>query len=157
MAKKKAKISKSQGIDFLAILLGIAAICMIFVASVNYTGKTGFLDGSIAGTEVVFGKENTLGFSFMALLPYVLTLCGVALLVLKFFGILDLEFVAFAAFIVAAVFFFLTSSFVVVTNETLKAVVDNGFGEFGLAIGSILAGVFSALSGLSLLAKRFIK
>lgn len=158
MAKKKSK-NNSQLFNLVAIALGIAAICMIFVTCVNYTVEAFGIKNTtaLAGTVVVFGEsEGALGFSFMALLPYVLTLGGVALLVLKVLDVVDLEIVAFAAFVVAAVLFFLTSSFVVVSNETLSSWLKSG-GTYSLGIGSILAGIFSALSAIVLVCKKYVK
>lgn len=129
---------------------------MMFVVGVNYTGKYFGSESSFAGTEIVFGNDSVFGFSFMALLPYVLTLLGVALLVLKAVDVVDLEIVAFAAFVVAAVFFFLTSSFVVISDEYLDKLIRVA-GDFKLGVGSILAGVFSALAAFTLLCKKFIK
>lgn len=158
MAKKKSK-NNSQLFNLAAIVFGIAAICMIFVTCVNYNVEVLGMKSitALAGTAVVFGEsEGALGFSFMALLPYILTLGGVALLVLKVLDVVDLEIVAFAAFVVAAVFFFLTSSFVVVSNETLGSWLKSG-GTYSLGIGSILAGIFSAISALALVCKKYVK
>lgn len=155
MAKKKSK-KQSQFFDPIALIFAIAAICMIFVAGVNYTGKYFGSESSFAGTEIVFGNDRGFGFSFMALLPYVLTLLGVVLLGLKAFGVANLEIFAFAAFVVAAVFFFLTASFVVISDEYLDKLIRVA-GDFKLGVGSILSGVFSALAAFALVCKKLIK
>lgn len=155
MAKKKSK-NNSQLFNLSAVIFGVAAICMLFVVGVKYTGKYFGSESSLTGAEVVFGNDNGFGFSFMAMLPYVLTLAGVALLVLKAFKVVDLEIIAFAAFVVAAVLFFLSASFVVIPDETLDKVV-RAAGDFTLGIGSVLAGVFSAFAAFALACKKLIK
>lgn len=154
---KKVKAKKGQIIDLVVLLLGIAAICMMFLTAVNYTERILSTVTAYAGTAVVFGNEDSgLAFSFMAMLPYLLTLIGVVLVVLKLFNVFDLELVAFIAFVVAAVFFFITPSFVVFANQNIGDAMLK-VGSFSLGVGSILAGVFSALSGLAILAKKFVK
>lgn len=153
MAKKKKSKNEPQLFNLTAIIFGIAAICMIFVTAVKYTGKFLGSVNSLAGTAVVFGNDEALSFSFMALLPYILTLAGIALLVLKAFKIIDLELIAFAAFVAAAVFFFLTPSFVVTVSDE----VFGAIGDFSLGIGSILAGVFSAFAAVTLACKKIMK
>lgn len=157
MAKKKFKSKTGQIIDLLVLLFGIAAICMMFVTAVNYTGSILGSTSAFKGTEIIFGDEDgVFAFSFMAMLPYLLTLIGVVIVALKLFNVFDLELVAFVAFVVAAVFFFLTPNFIVIADQyvdkTLRAA-----GTFSLGVGSILAGVFSAVSGLAILAKKFVR
>lgn len=154
---KKVKAKKGQIIDLVVLLLGIAAICMMFLTAVNYTGSYFGSTSAFTGTEIIFGDENgVFAFSFMAMLPYLLTLIGVVLVVLKLFNVFDLELVAFIAFVVAAVFFFIAPSFVVIADQTADKLIRLA-GSFSLGVGSILAGVFSALSGLAILAKKFVK
>lgn len=155
MAKKKSK-KQSQLFELTALVFAVAAICMIFVAGVNYTGKYFGSEASFAGTEVVFGNDRGFGFSCMALVPYVLTLLGVVLLVLKAFNVVDLEIFAFAVFVVTAVFFFLTASFVVISDEYLDKLI-RAAGDFKLGVGSILSGVFSAFAAFALVCKKLIK
>lgn len=152
---KKVKAKKGQIIDLVVLLLGIAAICMMFLTGVKATGKLTKVVTEFKGTDVVFGSEDTFpqtAFSFMAMLPYLLTLIGVVLVALKLFNVFDLELIAFIAFVVAAVFFFIAPSFITFVNNDAKELYT-----FSLGVGSILAGVFSALSGLAVLAKKFVK
>lgn len=157
MAKKKVKVKSGQLIDLLVLLLGIAAVCMMFLTCVKFNGTYLGSKSEIVGTEIIFGgEESVFGFSFMAMLPYLLAAISVVLVVLNLFGVCDLEIVAFAAFVVAAVFFFLAPQFVVIADSNVDKVIRLA-GTFSLGTGSILAGVFAALSGLALLAKKFVK
>lgn len=159
MAKKKSKKSNvSKILLVVALLLGVASVCMLFVPSVKW-GDTTF-----TGLQTAFGYEKEIDaivttlktryfeFSFMNLLTFVLALVGTIISLLnclsnkpsKVFG-----FVGAVAFIVSAVFFFLAPQFAipVVLGQNAKGSV-----ELTLAIGSILGGVFSGIAGLSSLA-----
>lgn len=159
MAKKKSKKSNvSKILLVVALLLGVASVCMLFVPSVKWGGST------FTGLQTAFGyeketdaviatlKTRIFEFSFMNLLTFILALVGTIISLLnclsnkpsKVFG-----FVGAVAFIVSAVFFFLAPQFAVpvLLGQSVKGSV-----ELTLAIGSILGGVFTGIAGLSSLA-----
>lgn len=167
MAKKK-----SNGLDlgkilyYVAVVLGVVAVAMIFVASVKTPDVevlNKVVEGeSVTGLQVAFGySENdvaNLSFSFMALLPFVLALAGTVLTALNAFGKKGskiFDFVSIGAFVVAGVLFFLMPSFMVFA-ETLAGAVLEAF-EWKLAIGSIIAAVCSILAGAAVLVKGLMK
>lgn len=165
MAKKKKGLNLSKVLGLVVALLGIVAICMLFVDAVT-TGKKEVLGATIEGVkysgfEVAFGvKENDvaiLGFSFMALLPVILALVGTVLSVLNALKE-DSKLVSFiigGVFIVAGVFYFIMPNFMVFA-ETISGLIAKEL-EFKLAVGSIIAGACSVLAGVIALAKPFIK
>lgn len=163
MAKKKSGVSISKICLALGLLLGVAAICMMFVTSVEFKGLT------YTGLQTAFGytketdvlvataKTEVFAFSFMNLLTYILALAGVVLCLLNMLAHKSSKLFAFvsaAAFIVSAVFFFLTPQFsiLMVLGKSVQGSV-----ELALGIGSILGGVFSGIAGLSTLASCFVK
>lgn len=164
MAKKKSGVSISKICLALGLLLGVAAICMMFVTSVEFKGLT------YTGLQTAFGytketdvlvataKTEVFAFSFMNLLTYILALAGVVLCLLNMLAHKSSKLFAFvsaAAFIVSAVFFFLTPQFSIPMMVLGKSV--QGSVELALGIGSILGGVFSGIAGLSTLASCFVK
>ncbi len=163
MAKKKSGVSISKICLALGLLLGVAAICMMFVTSVEFKGLT------YTGLQTAFGytketdvlvataKTEVFAFSFMNLLTYILALAGVVLCLLNMLAHKSSKLFAFVsavAFIVSAVFFFLTPQFSIhmVLGKSVQGSV-----ELALGIGSILGGVFSGIAGLSTLASCFVK
>lgn len=159
MAKKK-KFKLSGYCDFAAILFGVAAFCMMFLTCVKFSGSV--LSKEFTGYQVAFGYSEKSGsvsvqilaFSFMNLLPYILVVAGVAATALCAFGRRSSGFlgaIAFAAFVVAAVFFFLAANFVVLPESSVLSKEN-----FALAIGSILSGSFSIVAALCFVAKRFL-
>lgn len=163
MAKKKSGVSISKICLALGLLLGVAAICMMFVTSVEFKGLT------YTGLQTAFGytketdvlvataKTEVFAFSFMNLLTYILALAGVVLCLLNMLAHKSSKLFAFvsaAAFIVSAVFFFLTPQFSIpmVLGKSAQGSV-----ELALGIGSILGGVFSGIAGVSTLASCFVK
>ena len=167
MAKKKNKNSSlGKILSFVAVILGVVAVAMIFVASVKTPDVEVFgkvVEGDAkTGLQVVFGySENDvacLSFSVLALLPFVLALAGTVLTALNTFGKKGsklFDFVSIGAFVVAGVLFFLMPSFMVFA-ETLAGIVLEAF-EWELAIGSIVAGACSVLAGAAVLVKSLKK
>lgn len=179
MAKKKSS-KKLLGsiLSGVTILFAIVALCMMFVKSVKVmSGENEVL--SFTGAQTVFGytwKKEVLGttlsakildFSFMNLLPYLLLLAGILFAALGYEGKSGflMNILATAAFVVAAVFFFLAPQFVVVAesgssivdsavNSIVSALKDDGA---TVAIGGILAGVFSAIAAVCSGLKIFVK
>ena len=151
-----------------AILFAVASVCMIFLNAVKHQVSESADPSFYKGTQIVFGYSKKSGvislqyleFSFMAMLPYLLALVGAVLLVLNVVGKENklLTLIAFAAFVVAAVFFFLTPKFPVLGKEERTGIVyliDKKY--FSLAIGSILAAIFSIVSALCLAVKTILK
>lgn len=167
MAKKKSSKKNKQLIQlitFVASLFGIAAVCMGFMKFVTYDGA--LLDFDVSGFQTAFGYSETksglgmsltvnyLAFSFMNLLPFICALFGTLLVLGGLFGKSGFltNVIALALFVVAAVFFFLSPSMVVlVEDSSLNAE------SFSLAIGAILAGSFSAVSACIMLGKWYLK
>lgn len=161
MAKKK-KFKLSGYCDFVAMLFGVAAFCMMFLTCVKYTDSARVKE--FTGYQIVFGySEKLIGsssvqwlvFSFMNLLPYILVLVGIFATALCAFGKRSsglLGIIAFAAFVVAAVFFFLAANFVTLHEDAIFISKEN----FSLAVGSILSGSFSIVAALCFVAKKFL-
>ena len=163
MAKKKSGVSISKICLALGLLLGVAAICMMFVGGVTwgnatYTGlQTAFGYTKETDVLVATAKTEIFAFSFMNLLTYILALAGVVLCLLNMLAHKSSKLFAFvsaAAFIVSAVFFFLTPQFSIpmILGKSVQ-----GSAELALGIGSILGGVFSGIAGVSTLASCFVK
>ena len=163
MAKKKNNLGNV--LNLLAIVLGVAAVCMLFLTNFVVTDSaTGALSENYTGLQTVFGyaTENStyLMFSFMNLLPYLLVIVAVVLLTLKVAKISKcklLDLISAGCFIVAGILFFFTTNFVILSEgyvdtikvaNLIKTVVSTslGFGAIIAAISSILAGTFVVVS-----------
>lgn len=148
--KKKEIFTLKNLLYALAAVVAVVAICMMFVNAIsyNYTALGRTYDLSFTGVEATFGKEDVLGFSFMNMLSYILVLVALIIVVLKLCGVFKskiFDYVAFALFIVSAVFFFLTVQFVV-WNDALKTFFDTVEVTFSLGAGAIVSGVMSLLA-----------
>ena len=164
MAKKKTSSKSSKQLDLIlkvvVVVLGVAALCMGFLAAVNFATSKGAVEGTYTGFQVVFGYHPTtksvlgdvtqhhLGFSFMALLAFVLPVAGA---VMSIFKNKIVRIVGAVLMIVGAVLMFLVPSFAVLATvdgklTLISAVLDACTRTLG--IGAILGGVFSALGGL---------
>ncbi len=172
MAKSKKRQANKYYV-YGAILFAIASVCMIFLSAVKYQVSENVDPVFYTGLQVAFGYSETassLGFtlsteifkfSIMSLLPYILVLGGAVLLVLSALGGDNklFNFIAFAAFIVAAIFFFLAANFPVIAEKEalgIKAPVLNK--EYlSIAIGSILSAVFAIVSAALLAVKALSK
>ena len=140
MAKKKTKSKKvdlSVVLRIVALVLGVAAFCFAFLASVKFTGKIIGTETTLTGFEVMFGKENLTGFSILTLLAFVLPLAGGVLVILKS---KLLNIVSLICFVAGAVMLFIVPSFVVLVEGSLFIAYDAY-----LAVGTILAAVVSIL------------
>ncbi len=146
----------------LAVLLGLAAIVMLFVPSIGIKDT----DTTYTGLQVVFGHSESgivfFGFSFMNLLPYILALGGVVFAVLAMLGS-GSKFAALISavlFVAAGILFFLSVQ-CCLPNEGLKTFLSWFGGDVKdylvLAGGTIAAGVLSIVAGLLSLVKVFIK
>ena len=157
MAKKKSKSNSGKILGILAALLGIVAVCMIFIETVKVpdTKVLGVaVEGAgYTGLKVAFGfKESDIGvfaFSFMALLPYLLAVGGVIVSVLNATskkGNKMLDFVSAVLFVVAGVFFFLMPGFVVGADTALGKIA--GAIEYELATGAIVSAISAVVAGV---------
>lgn len=167
--KKKSK----KGFEFgkilyaIGVVLGVVALCMLFVDAVKLADvKTSLgtvkLDGSFSGASVAFGYayEGTavLKFSFLGFLPFLLTIGGVVLTLVRMFAKKStkiLDYVAIAVFVVAGVLFFIMPSFMVFADNLVAKIVSAP--EYTLAVGSIIAGICSLLAGAVVLTKNLFK
>ena len=167
MAKKK-KISNNL-LNLIAIILGLITISMIFLTNFVVSGSvTGALDGNYTGLQTIFGhtvkNEPILMFSFMTLLPYLLTIIAVALLIFKMVKkpkCKILDFIISGCYVVSGILFLLTTKFVVLSESytnlinianALKTVVTSSLGY-----GVIIAATSSILAGIIVLVNKFKK
>ena len=162
MAKKKSSRAGSQKIfNIIALLLGVATLAMLFLSVVKNPDTTvlgATIKGAeLSGLEVAFGySENSvkcLSFSFMALLPWLLALIGVVLTIINVVSKKATKiftYISIVLFVGAGVMFFLMPNFMVFADSISGVVLKNL--TWKLAIGSIIAGVCSILSGVVLLA-----
>lgn len=172
MAKKKANKQINTIVAFVAALLGLAAICMMFLPAVGiketdttYTGMQvafGYTEVTkvpIIGTEI---KATIFNFSFMNMLTYILALVGVVFSILAALGKGSkfANFVAAAAFGVAGVFFFLTVQYSIPNEDLQKLFTFIGSdikNSLTLAYGAIVGGVLAFVAALANLVKLVIK
>ena len=156
MAKKKSKSNLGKVLGMVAALLGLVAICMIFVDTIKVPdtkvlGKVVEGEG-YTGLEVVFGFKSddvaVFNFSIMALLPYLLIIAGVV------FSILNakktnktLDFVTAGLFVVAAVLCFLMPSFVVCADTLLGKVAAEI--DYEITTGAIVSAVASIAAAIA--------
>lgn len=87
MSKKKSNSNLGKTLSIIAAILGIIAVCMIFIDTIKVPdtkvlGKV--IEGEgYTGLQVAFGfKESDIevfNFSIMALLPYLLIIVGIIL------------------------------------------------------------------------------
>lgn len=159
--KKTSKFSVNNLLYCGATILGVVAICMIFVSA--FSVKRPLITDTFSGLQSVFGfAENDftyLSFSFMNLLTYILVVVAVLFAILKLCGVLKsklLNYVIAALFVVAGVFFFLTSTFAVY-GEVYKTYVEAVGSSVALGAGSIVAGISSICAGCLTLVSSFVK
>ena len=154
MAKRK-KSNVGMILSGLSVLLGLAAIIMLFLPAVagKITGTT------YTGLQITFGytTEGLLSievfkFSFMNLLTYILAAVGVVFAILSAMGRSGkfASFIAAAAFIVSGVFFILAPSFLIGISENMEEAYE-------LAVGGIIGAVCAFLAGALSLFKSFAK
>ncbi|MBQ4541652.1 MAG: hypothetical protein IJA23_02235 [Clostridia bacterium] len=170
MAKKKSKKSNSnlgKILYFIAAVLGVVAIVMMFVNTVKVPdtdlGVLGTVEGeSYSGLKVAFGyKENDVAvfkFSFMGLLPYLLVLAGTVLVLVNALakkGNKIFDFVSIAALIVAGVLFFIMPNFMVFADNLVGNIAAEI--DYEIAIGAIVSAISAIASGAVVLVKTLLK
>ncbi len=164
MAKRKSSLGKP--LAFVAAVLGLAAVVMLFLPAIGIKDT----DTTYTGLQITFGyKESLLGFeytvfdfSFMNLLTYILAVVGIVFSVLSAMGKGSkfASFIAAAAFAVAGVFFFLSVSYTMPNEDASKII--SAFGgnikdALTLAYGAIIGGVAALLAALCNLCKIVLK
>lgn len=165
MAKKKSKSNLGKVLGFVSAVLGLIAICMIFVNTVKVPdtkilGKV--IEGEgYTGLKVVFGFKSedieVFGFSFMALITYLLMIVGVALSLLNVTskkGNKVLDFVTAGLFVVAAILCFVMPNFIVFADTLageIAAKIDYVIttGAIVSAIASIGAAVVTSVKAIA--------
>ena len=164
MAKRKSSVGKP--LSFVAAVLGLAAVVMLFLPAIGIKDT----DTTYTGLQITFGyKESLLGFeytvfdfSFMNLLTYILAVVGSVFSVLSAMGKGSkfAAFIAAAAFAVSGVFFFLSVSYTL-PNEDASKIISFVGGDIKdaltLAYGAIIGGVASLLAAVCNLGKIVLK
>ncbi len=164
MAKRKSSIGKP--LSFVAAVLGLAAVVMLFLPAIGIKDT----DTTYTGLQITFGyKESLLGFeytvfdfSFMNLLTYILAVVGIVFSVLSAMGKGSkfAAFIAAAAFAISGVFFFLSVSYTL-PNEDASKIISFVGGDIKdaltLAYGAIIGGVASLLAAVCNLGKIVLK
>lgn len=164
MAKRKSNLGKP--LSFVAAVLGLAAVVMLFLPAIGIKDT----DTTYTGLQITFGyKESLLGFeytvfdfSFMNLLTYILAVVGIVFSVLSAMGKGSkfAAFIAVAAFAISGVFFFLSVSYTL-PNEDASKIISFVGGDIKdaltLAYGAIIGGVASLLAAVCNLGKIVLK
>ena len=164
MAKRKSNLGKP--LSFVAAVLGLAAVVMLFLPAIGIKDT----DTTYTGLQITFGyKESLLGFeytvfnfSFMNLLTYILAVVGIVFSVLSAMGKGSkfAAFIAAAAFAVSGVFFFLSVSYTL-PNEDASKIISFVGGDIKdaltLAYGAIIGGVASLIAAVCNLGKIGLK
>lgn len=169
MAKKKSSkkgLNLGKILYLIAAILGVVAVVMMFVDTVKVPdtkllGKT--IEGEgYSGLKVAFGFEEkdtaVFKFSFMGLLPYLLTIAGVVLTLVNAFAKKNnkiLDFVSAAVLVVAGVLFFCMPNFVVCADTLLGKISAEI--DYELAVGAIVAAICAIASGAVVLVKTLLK
>ena len=158
MAKKGIKYYIPGAI---ALELGIAAFCMMFLTAVTYSADLGIANTSYSytGMQLAFGYSETIGegsvlettttiltFNFMVFIAFLLPLIGGILAVLFQNGLLT-KIVTTACFVVGAVFLFSTVGLATIGMEEFQ---QNIVAELtaSLGIGPIIGAVLSILGAV---------
>ena len=158
MAKKGIKYYIPGGI---ALVLGIAAFCMMFLTAVTYSADLGIANTgySYTGMQLAFGYSETIGegsvlettttiltFNFMVFIAFLLPLIGGILAVLFQNGLLT-KIVTTACFVVGAVFLFSIVGFATIGMEEFQqALVEELSASLG--VGPIIVAVLAILGAV---------
>lgn len=168
MAKKKSGFSTAKIFYLVACVLGVAAICMIALTSMNVKGSVlGFTSTSeFTGIQTTFGYKSENGveyllFSFMNLLPYILVLVATLISVAKVFGKMDsglMGFIALGLFVAGGVLFLLNTQFTVLSENYANAIkIAGSLVTKSLGTGAIISACCSFGGALAILLPRFVK
>ena len=166
MAKKGIKYYIPGGI---ALVLGIAAFCMMFLTAVTYSADLGIANTSYSytGMQLAFGYSETIGegsalettttiltFNFMVFIAFLLPLIGGILAVLFQNGLLT-KIVTCACFVVGAVFLFSMVGFASIGMSDLQTTLVENM-DASLGVGCIVGAVLSIIGGAICLFKGSI-
>lgn len=156
MAKRKTKKSNKQLI-FLATILGLVAVCMIFFPAFQY-GETSFtgLQSAFGYTEksdgIIFVSAKILEINLLTLVAYLLPLGGIVVALLSKKSNM-LTIISAVLFIVAGACGFLS-----VTTFSGSIIGSNLVSlNWQLAYGIIISAICSLLAGLIMIVKIFFK
>ncbi|RXZ61405.1 hypothetical protein ESZ91_03170 [Candidatus Borkfalkia ceftriaxoniphila] len=162
MGKKKSLKTYIPGA--IALVLGIAAFCMMFLDAVKYSADAIVTTVSYkySGAQLAFGYKETvlnqditiLSFNFMVFLAFVLPLAGGILGLLSGKSFI-LKIIATACFVVGAVFLFSTAGFATIGMSDSQAEVVK-HADAALCAGPIVGGVISVLGAVVCFFKKSI-
>ena len=163
MGKKKSLKTYIPGA--IALVLGIAAFCMMFLDAVKYSATALGVTADLAkfsGSQLAFGYKETvlnqditiLSFNFMVFLAFVLPLAGGILGLLNGKSFI-LKIIATACFVVGAVFLFSTAGFATIGMSDSQAEVVK-HADAALCAGPIVGGVISVLGAVVCFFKKSI-
>lgn len=163
MGKKKSLKTYIPGA--IALVLGIAAFCMMFLDAVKYSATALGVTADLAkfsGSQLAFGYKETvlnqditiLSFNFMVFLAFVLPLAGGILGLLSGKSFI-LKIIATACFVVGAVFLFSTAGFATIDMSDSQAEVVK-HADAALCAGPIVGGVISVLGAVVCFFKKSI-
>ena len=144
----------------IALVLGIAAFCMMFLDAVKYSADAivTTLSYEYSGSQLAFGyveKDITiLNFNFMVFLAFFLPLAGGILGLLSGKSFI-LKIIATACFVVGAVFMFSTTGFANIGMSDSQAELVKHM-DVALCAGPIIGGVISVLGAVVCFFKKSI-
>ena len=162
MGKKKSLKTYIPGA--IALVLGIAAFCMMFLDAVKYSADAIVTTVSYkySGSQLAFGYKETalsqdvtiLNFNFMVFLAFLLPLAGGILGLLSGKSFI-LKIIATACFVVGAVFMFSTTGFANIGMSDSQAELIKHM-DVALCAGPIVGGVISILGAVVCFFKKSI-
>lgn len=157
MARKKVKYFIPGA---LALIMGIAAFCMMFLEAVKYTADIGIASGSYSytGMQLAFGYTKTSGsgalsvsttilnFNILALLAFALPLAGGIIALITKNGMLS-KVLSTACFVAGAVLLFTVTGYAATgMADAQKALVEHLTASIGT--GAIVAAVLSIVGAI---------
>ena len=153
MAKKNLKYYIPGAI---ALVLGIATFCMMFLDAVKYTADLVITSASYSytGAQLAFGYSESVGsvsteilsFNIFALLAYLLPLIGGVLALLLKNGLLT-KVLTTACFVVGAVLLFSIVGYAKMgMSEAQQTLVENMNNAMG--VGAIIAAILSIIGAV---------
>lgn len=167
MAKKYRTNKIDAMLTFIAVLLGVVSLVMLFVPNIlikdSETSYTGFqiVFGYVHSYKILQQTVNTqvLTFSFMNFLTYVLVAVGIVFTVLSYIskGNKLAKLIATLSYLVAGVLFFFIIGFTMPVPVTVDipgfisaslATQEEIRATYMLGAGAIVSGVCSIISGL---------
>ena len=169
MAKKKKKKTAKKWLDVVGIVLGLAAIAMMFLPTIGI--KTGDEVAQYTGIQAVFGytKVAEIGsatielgeifsFSILGFLPYLVIAGAVVLLILNVIGKGGklTNIIALPLFVAGAVLAYYVGSFLV-PGDLIAEAIKWEVSSFTLLYGGILTVVLATLASVASTVKILLK